>query len=142
MLETRVQMRLKSELDDYRIVVTVNVGVYSVESFENLADQDREGFWEGHACHSRLASCEVCHPFKLTYPAGKHGFIVDITLDPCHQMLDILRRRHLGRALEILGVLPEILKPIPSTTPGGLKWEVLTHQWLSSLDMTGESRTL
>lgn len=49
MLETRVQMRLKAELNNYRIVMTVNVGVYSVESFEDLTDQDRESSWERDA---------------------------------------------------------------------------------------------
>lgn len=73
--------------------MTVDMGVYSVESFENLTDQDWKGFWKGHA-----------------YPAREHRFVVDITLDPCHQMLDIFRCRHLGRSLEILGVLPEIFE--------------------------------
>lgn len=75
--------------------MTVDVGVYSVESFEDLTDQDWEGFGKGHA-----------------YPAREHRFVVDITLDPYHQVLDILRCRHLGRSFEILGVLPEIFKLI------------------------------
>lgn len=48
-----------------------------------------------------------------TQPAGEHLLIVDIALHPTHQMLDILRSRHLGRALVILRVLPQILEPIP-----------------------------
>ena len=56
MLETRVQMRLEAELNNYRIVMTVNVGVYSVESFEDLTDQNRESFRERNAWHCRSAS--------------------------------------------------------------------------------------
>ena len=51
------------------------------------------------------------HQWRITNPARKHLFVVDIALDPCHQMLDIFRRRHLGRSLEILRVLPQVFKP-------------------------------
>lgn len=122
--------------------MTVDVGVYSVESFKNLTDQDWEGFWKGDTWHSESASLGLYYPIEPTYPAREHRFVIDITLDPCHQMLDIFRCRHLGRSLEIIGVLPEIFEPIPSVIREGLRWKNLTHQWLSFLDMTVESRTL
>lgn len=55
MLETRVQMWLKSKLNNYGIVMTVDVSVYSVKSLENLTDQDWKGLWKGHAWHSASA---------------------------------------------------------------------------------------
>lgn len=122
--------------------MTVNVGVNPVESFENLTDQDWECSWKGHAWHSKSALSGISYFFEPTYPAREHRFVVDIALDPCHQMLDIFRCRHLGRSLEILRVLPKIFESVPSATHDGLIWKKLTHQWLSSLDMTVESRTL
>ena len=56
MLETCVQMRLQSELNDYRIMMTVDVGVHSVESFENLTDQDLESFGKRYASYPSSAS--------------------------------------------------------------------------------------
>ena len=123
--------------------MTVNVGVDSVESFENLTDEDWERFWKGHAWHSISASVGIWYVFEPTYPAREHRFVINIALDPCHQMLDIFRRRHLGRSLEILRVLPEIFEPTPSATHNRLRRKKTpTHQWPSSLDMTVESRTL
>lgn len=37
-----------------------------------------------------------------TNSAREHGFIVDITLDPCHEMLDVFGCRHLGRTFVVL----------------------------------------
>ncbi len=48
----------------------------------------------------------------LTNAAGEHRFVVDIALNPCHEMLDIFGCRHLSRTLVILRVLPQILEPI------------------------------
>ena len=45
-----------------------------------------------------------------TYPAWKHLLIVDVALDPSHQMLNILRSWHLGWTLELLLVLPQVLE--------------------------------
>ena len=39
--------------------MTVNVGVYPIESLKDLTDQDRESFGEGHAWHPRLAALGV-----------------------------------------------------------------------------------
>lgn len=122
--------------------MTVYVGVYSVESFKNLTDQDWKSLRKRHAWHSKLASWKVWYLVEPTYPAREHGFIVNIILYPCHQMLDILRCRHFGRSLEILRVLPEVFESIPLATDDGLRPKQLTHQWPSSLDMTVESKTL
>lgn len=47
-LEACVQMGLESKLYNNRVMVTVDVGVNSVESFEELTDQDWECFREGN----------------------------------------------------------------------------------------------
>jgi hypothetical protein len=47
-----------------------------------------------------------------TDSAGEHLLVVDVALDPGHQVLDVFRCRHLGWALVILRVLPEILESI------------------------------
>lgn len=36
-----------------------------------------------------------------TYPGGKDGLVVDVVLYPRHEVLDILRRRHLRRLPEL-----------------------------------------
>lgn len=38
----------------------------------------------------------------LTNAAREHRFVVDIGLNPCHEMLDIFGCRHLSRALVVL----------------------------------------
>ena len=103
--------------------MTVDVGVDSVKSLENLTYQDWEGFWKGHAWHSKSVPLAVQDLVELTYPAREHRFVVDITLDPCHQMLDIFRCRHLGRSLEVLRILPEIFEPIPLAAHYGMRWK-------------------
>lgn len=39
-------MGFQTQLDDDRIVVTVDVGVDTVEALEDLANEGGEGFWE------------------------------------------------------------------------------------------------
>lgn len=38
-LEAGVEMWLEAQVDDHRVVVTVNVSIYTVHSFENLANE-------------------------------------------------------------------------------------------------------
>ena len=47
-----------------------------------------------------------------TDSAGKHLLIIDVTLNPRHQMLNVFRSWHLRRPLEALRVLPEVLEPV------------------------------
>lgn len=51
---------------------------------------------------------------KYTNPAGHDSLVIDAALDPSHELLDVCRCWHLGRALEVLVVLPEILEPVPN----------------------------
>ena len=95
MLEARVKMRLESKMDHDRVVVTVDVRVDAVETLEDLANGGSEGFWKANA-----------------NPRGKHGFIVDIGLDPGHEVLDVFRRWHFGRTFVVFGILPEVFESI------------------------------
>ena len=47
MLEARVEMRLETQLNDNRIVMTVYMGVDAVEPLEQLLDQRRKCLGEG-----------------------------------------------------------------------------------------------
>lgn len=40
----------------------------------------------------------------------KHIFVINVALDPSHQVLDISRSGHLGRPLIIFGILPKIFE--------------------------------
>ena len=49
MLEAGVEVWLETKMNDDWVVVTVDVGVDSVEPLEDLLDEGREGLGEGHA---------------------------------------------------------------------------------------------
>ena len=49
-LEARVEMWLKAQLDYDGIVVAIDMRVDSVEALEDLADKGGEGLWEWVAC--------------------------------------------------------------------------------------------
>ena len=75
-----------------------------------------------------------------TNSTGKDRLIVNIILYPTHQVLNICWRGHLSWPLEILRILPEILKPMlcEYTTRGHLRLH--THPLPSFLDTIVESR--
>ena len=60
---------------------------------------------------------------SLTNLAWELGLLVNDALHPAHQVLNVGRGRHLGRTLEILGILPQVLEPTlsasQSTVSGG-----------------------
>lgn len=95
MLEARVEMRFEAQLNDDWVVVAVNVRIDAIQALEHVSDERRKGLWEGHAD-----------------ARGEHGLVVDVGLHPCHEVFNVLRSGHLGRLLERLRVLPEILEPI------------------------------
>jgi hypothetical protein len=66
----------------------------------------------GHLFAVSIQGCLVClWAFLLTDPGRKHLLVVDVALNPCHQLLDVSRRGHLGRLLVVLRILPQVLKP-------------------------------
>lgn len=74
--------------------MTVDVSVNAVHALEDLAYQRWEGLGEGQA-----------------NAAGHDSLVVDIALDPSHKLLYVGRGGHLGRTLEVVVILPQILKP-------------------------------
>lgn len=50
MLEARIQMWLKSQLQDDWVVVAVDMSVDTVETLEHLSEESWEGFGERHSC--------------------------------------------------------------------------------------------
>jgi hypothetical protein len=49
MLETSVEMSLKTEFTDDWVVVAVDVGVNTIHSLEYLSNHAREGLWKRYA---------------------------------------------------------------------------------------------
>jgi hypothetical protein len=94
-LEARIKMWLKAQVHNDRVVVAIDVGVDSVESFEELAEGRREVFRKGDT------------------DAGREGcFVINIRLYPGHQVLDVFGRGHLGGAFVGFGVLPEVFESV------------------------------
>lgn len=54
----------------------------------------------------------VCRDGQRTDTAGKHRLIVNIALNPSHELLNVGRRWHLRWSLVVLRVLPQVLKLI------------------------------
>jgi hypothetical protein len=93
MFEAGVEVSLETKLTNNGIMVTIDVGVDAVHPLENLSNHAGEGFWEWHA-----------------NSAGKHSFVVNVALNPSHQVFNISRRWHFGRPFVVLRILPEILE--------------------------------
>ena len=69
----------------------------------------------------------------LTNTAWEDSFVVNVTLNPYHQMLDIGRGWHLGWSFIVLGVLPEVFESVSRQhyyKPAFMG--VFTRLWLSS----------
>lgn len=94
LLEAGVEMGLQAKLTDDWVVMAVNVGVDAIHALEDLANQ------RGKCLRERNAD-----------PAGHDGLVIDASLDPGHELLDIGWCGHLGGSFEVLTVLPEILEP-------------------------------
>jgi hypothetical protein len=95
MLKACIEMRLKTQLNNDRVVVAVNVRVDAVQALEHVADEGGKGLGKGHAD-----------------TRGKHGFVVDVGLHPGHEVFDVLGRRHLGGLFEGFRVLPEVFESV------------------------------
>jgi hypothetical protein len=82
---------------------------------------------------------------QLTNTAGEDLLVVDVTLDPSHQVFDVFGRGHLGGSFEVLGVLPEVFESeFVSHLSGegtGMRPARHTHRWLSSRDKIEANRT-
>lgn len=82
-------------MDNDCIMVTVDVGIDPIHAFEELADGGGEVFGKGDPDST-----------------WEGGFIVDVALNPAHEVLNVLWSGHLGGLGEATSrVLPKILKP-------------------------------
>jgi hypothetical protein len=80
---------------------------------------------------------------QITNPARENRFIVNVALDPGHQVFDICWCWHFRGTLVVLGILPEVLEPKYVSCgrlliDNGLR---RTHRSPSSLGMIGGNRT-
>jgi hypothetical protein len=85
MLEARVQVRLQSQLDNNRVMVTINVRIHPVQALEHVPDKSRKSLGERNADATR-----------------KHILIIDVGLDPGHEVLNVfefVRGFHFGARL-------------------------------------------
>lgn len=89
MLKACIDVRLKSQLRDDRVMMTVHMSIYPVQTFEHLSNE----------CWVRLGK-------RYAYLGREDLLVVDAALTPGHQVLDILRRRHLRGSFVVLRVLP------------------------------------
>lgn len=93
-LKTRVQMRLKPQLNNNWVVVAVDMRVHAIQTLKDLLDGRGEVFGEGDAD-----------------AAGEDGFVVDVRLHPCHEVFDVCWGGHLrGFGVSRCGVLPEVFE--------------------------------
>ena len=83
-------------MHNHLVMMAIDVGVDAVETFEELADCRREMFRERHA------------------DAGwEGGFVIDVGLDPGHEVLDVFWGGHFGGfGVAGGGVLPEVFKSV------------------------------
>ena len=117
MLETGVQMGLEAQLSYHVVVMAIDVGINSVKSFEYLSNQTRKCLWEWDTCCELATGLQCCFTGeKLTNAARKHLLVVDVALDPCHEMLYVFWSGHLGWPFEVLVILPKVLKPLERQT--------------------------
>jgi hypothetical protein len=68
--------------------------------------------WERARLHSESVRyvSRKSERVKRTYPAGKHLLVIDVALNPCHEMFNVLGSWHLRGTLVVLAVLPQIFK--------------------------------
>jgi len=95
MLEAGIEVRFKTKLPDYWVVMAIDMGVHSVHSLENLPNHAGEGFRKLDA--------------NSTW---EYSFIVNVALNPGHQMFNVRGSRHLCGTFVVLSVLPEVLELI------------------------------
>lgn len=99
----------------------------------------------GNGTPGTVSSCisKYAKMSKLTNTAWEDSFVVDVTLNPYHQMLDIGWSGHLRWPFVVLGVLPEVFESVSGQNyykPAFM--DIFTRLWLSSPGKTVESRTL
>lgn len=94
------------------------MGVHTVHSLEDLANErskrlgERDAYEQCKQPNSRQGEYEDIKREVLTNLARHDRLVVDVGLDPRHQLLYIGRCSHLGWPLVVFAVLPKIFKPM------------------------------
>lgn len=116
MFEACIEMGFETEVDDDGVVVTVDVCVDAVEALEDLEDERAEGTWEWYTycLHVRFMSVLSLVQIARTNARREHLLVVDVSLNPAHEMLNIFWCGHLRWLLELLVVLPQVLEFVRS----------------------------
>jgi hypothetical protein len=80
---------------------------------------------------------------RRTDSTGKHLLVVDVALNPSHEVFDVFGCRHFGGFFEVLIILPKIFESDPDLAHGRANTVIpLTHPWPSSPGSSAASRTL
>lgn len=109
MLEAGVQMGFETKFTDDGVMVAVNMCVDAIHSLEDLTDHTCEGLWEWNTCLCLVVvrNSVTC---QHTDSARENCLVVDIALDPSHQVFDVSRSGHFGGPFVGFGILPKVLK--------------------------------
>jgi hypothetical protein len=67
MLETGIEMRLKTQFENDVVMVAVDVGIYPIEAFEHLSDEGGECFGEGDAWTFEISTHTHTHTHDYIY---------------------------------------------------------------------------
>jgi hypothetical protein len=110
-LEASVEMGFETELADDWVVVAVDVGVNTIHSLEDLTDHAWEGLGEWDTCCMSV----MINPTVWAAPTdstGEYSLVVNVALNPAHQVFDVCRGRHLRGTFVVLRILPEVFELI------------------------------
>lgn len=100
MLEACIEMGLKAEFANDGVVVAVYMGVDAIHALEYLPDHAGKRLGKRNTCNSQKEL--ISRPNTHANPAREHGLIVNVALDPSHQMLDVCWCRHFGRSFVVV----------------------------------------
>lgn len=92
--------------------------INSVKALEDLAYQSWKRLREGYACAVDVPLLAICmnrqsnpqEEVRPTDPTREHRLVVNVSLNPSHQVFNVFRRWHFGWALEVLGILPKVFE--------------------------------
>lgn len=83
--EARVQMWFEAEVHHDRVMMTINMGIDSVQPLEELAEEARESLGERNAC-ARKSAKAFTGPC-LGYTPIRLGNICSLSMLPCTQLI-------------------------------------------------------
>lgn len=93
-LEASVQMRLEPQVYHYRVMVAVDMCIHTIEPLENLPQQTGECLrkWDAYITTELAQRPELGSMNNHTNSAWEHLLVINVSLDPGHQMFNVFRR--------------------------------------------------